>query len=148
MGWESFSLLGLVRVTRLCLIIGMASGLDWYDLLAKVLAMVYLHLRYSIIFLHNDGKGFISVSQVLHFIIWVLLSFLYMCIPHKVQTFRSMSIVSFVRLQFRIPKMRSQFAAGISAYSYAVSGELLYAKGNHVMNRCMLPAVWHNFTGT
>ena len=139
LGWESFSLLCLVRVTRLPLPIGVALGLDWYDLLANGVAMISLFLRYSLIFLCSDRKGFTPAPQGLHFITWVLLSFLYVCFLHNLWAFRSISIVSSGRLQGRIPKMISQFAASlqaisgsISIYSYAVFGESLYAKGNHV----------------
>ena len=51
-----------------------------------------------------------------------------------------MSIVSSRRLQFMMPKMRSQLAESLQVisgsiyfYIYAILGELLFTKGNHVM---------------
>ena len=72
----SLSLFGLVRDTRLHLPAAVALGLRWYDLLAKGVVTICLHLRNSDIFFCNGGKGLTLVPQGLHIITWVLLSFL------------------------------------------------------------------------
>ena len=80
-GLPEISLLDLVRVTRVCLFVAVALGLSWYDLFAYGVAMASLHLRYSIIFFLNNGKGVISVCQGPYLLTWEFLSFLYVWIP-------------------------------------------------------------------
>ena len=69
---ESLSLLGLIRLHFLTgealgldwvLMAWLLLGVDWYGLFAKGVVMVCFCLRYSVIFLHKDRKGFTSVPQ-------------------------------------------------------------------------------------
>ena len=77
LGLESLSLLGLIRLQFLIgetlgldwvMMALLLSGVDWYDLFAKGVLMVCFHLRYPVMFLCKDGKGFTSVPQGLHLI--------------------------------------------------------------------------------
>ena len=100
---------------------------------AKGVVMICLCLRYSVIFFCNNGKVFTSVPKGLHLNTWVLLSFLYMCIPHKVQTFRSTSIVSSGRLQVKMPKMRLHLAESSQAISEVYLLIFMLFQENHYM---------------
>ena len=106
LGWESLALLGLVSGTRLPFF---AAALDfgWTGLLAKGVVIICQHLMNSIIFFFNDGWGWITVPQGLHFVICNMLFSLNVCIPFRVWIFRSTSIVSSGRAHFKNPKMRS-----------------------------------------
>ena len=121
LGLENLSILGLVRVSSWCFLAGMALGLAWYDLLAKGVAMVCFHLRYSMIFHCRDGKAFISFPQGLHLVTWKFLSLLYIWIPHRVWTFISTSIMSSGRLYEKNPERNVQFGANFQTISVGIS---------------------------
>ena len=102
--------------------------------------MVCYHLKYSFIFLHEDAEGFPSVPEGLHLITWVVLSFLNVWIPHKVQTISLTSTMSPRGFHEKKAKRKLQYAAksqaisgSISVISYAVWGGLLDAKVNQVV---------------
>ena len=129
LGLGSLSLVGLIRFLFL---IGEALGLDWVAmawLLSGVdwygAVMVCFCLRYSVIFLCKDGKGFTSVPQGLNLITWVFLSFLNLWISHKVWTISSTSIVSSGRLHEKKSKRKLQFAARLQAISGSISVYIL-----------------------
>ena len=92
LGCESFALFGMADDARLHLAITLGFGLK--DLLVMGVAMVLLCHINSIIFFFNDGYGWTSVSQGLHLLICIVLSFLKISIPPRVWTYRSTSIVS------------------------------------------------------
>ena len=74
LSWESFALFGLVDDTRLNFTTTLA--IDWKDLLAKGVTMLYLCFMNSTIFFFNDGKGWTSIPQGLNLMICIHLSFL------------------------------------------------------------------------
>ena len=92
---------------------------------------------YSLIFFLRDGKGLTSNPHGLHFDIWVVWSFLKVCMLLIVQTVISKSIMSSDKLQEKWLKRKLQCSSGhklfsrrISVMSYTVSIGLLEAKMN------------------